>query len=108
MKVSFNTSVWVTPSGLAQFKADLKNPVDLGTNGSMTMFSLDMSDVGYLKVGEATVTIDVTAEQDATVAAVELLRKQQVDVLAKAQAKHTEIEQQIQSMLAICYEAGVA
>lgn len=60
---------------------------------------------GYVFVGHAKIEIEFLPQKDVTASAVASLKKQKKKVLADAQAKATEIEQQIQSLLAITFDA---
>lgn len=60
---------------------------------------------GYIQVGTAKVEIELMQRDEINNGAVVALRKQKAAVLAKAQNEATEIEQRIQSLLAITNEA---
>jgi hypothetical protein len=75
---------------------------------NLMLTSSDMSKVGYAKVGTAVVEVTLDDDADIIPAAVESLRKQQTDIRAEAEFKAQQIEDRIQSMLAICYDAAVA
>ena len=69
--------------------------------------SCDMSDYGYTYIGiTKTVTIEFEAPDDfnLTEFEIEALRKQQKKIQADAQRQVVEIEERIQSMLAIEYK----
>jgi hypothetical protein len=58
---------------------------------------------GYTYIGPATVTVEVPDLRGLVDSKVEALRKQAVAIRAKATAECTEIESQIQNLLAIEY-----
>lgn len=65
----------------------------------------DMSGCGWVHYGEAEITITLRDRAEVVTEQIEQLRKQQNDILAKAEAESTRISQQIQNLLAITYEA---
>ena len=56
---------------------------------------------GYIYAGHAAIEVRLLPQADITARAVETLKQQKMQVLADAQAKATQIEGQIQSLLAI-------
>lgn len=73
---------------------------------SVCFTDLDMSTAGFVCVGEADVTLRLHSRETTVMNAVEILRKQQEKVKANAQCEITQLEERIQSLLAITYEAG--
>lgn len=76
--------------------------VDLDSDGKVSSY---WAGQGYIQVGTATVEIELMQRDEINSGAVVALRKQKAAVLAKAQNEATEIEQRIQSLLAITNEA---
>lgn len=74
----------------------------------MTFFDATETDASWIKVGTAEVV--VTLDDDDTVREnlVDSLRKEKSKVLAEAQAKATQIEDRIQSLLAISWNGQSA
>lgn len=63
-----------------------------------------MESEGWLKVGVATVTVDVVDDDTLRQNLINGLKEQKADILAKAQAQATRIEEKIQNLLAITHE----
>ncbi len=70
----------------------------LDENGNLAGF---WANDGYIYVGHAAIEVSLLPPTDITTQAVETLKQQKTQVLADAQAKATQIEGQIQSLLAI-------
>lgn len=66
--------------------------------------SHNMTSAGWVKIGEARIEIDVMREDEVVNGAVAGLRAQQQKARADAEAKCTDIERQIQTLLAITHE----
>lgn len=64
------------------------------------------SEDGYVMVGTAEITVTLLDRKDMTVGAVKSLRAKKAKILAEAQREATRIEERIQSLLAIEYEAA--
>jgi len=64
----------------------------------------DMKSIGYTLIGEAEITVHIVDEQAIVENKVESLRAEKQKVLAEATNNATEIERQIQTLLAITYE----
>ena len=63
---------------------------------------------GYTYVGKATVSVDMGGRDDIVAAKVAGLKAEKQEVLATAQAKATEIDGQIQKLLAITFDGASA
>lgn len=63
-----------------------------------------MQSVGWTLIGKASITVEVPDMNGLVEAKIDTLKKQQKSVLAEAQAKSTELEGQIQKLLAITFE----
>jgi len=63
---------------------------------------------GYTYIGKATITVTVGAPNDVIASKVESLKAQQKSVRAKAQKTVTELDQQIQKLLAISFDGAVS
>ena len=61
---------------------------------------------GYVMVGTAEITVTLLDRKDMTVGAEKSLRAEKAKILAEAQREATRIEERIQSLLAIEYEAA--
>lgn len=70
----------------------------LDESGKLTGF---WANEGYIYAGHAAIEVSLLPQADITARAVETLKQQKMQVLADAQAKATQIEGQIQSLLAI-------
>jgi hypothetical protein len=82
-------------------------PADLRTEEGarrLSFFRADMSAYGFLYIGKATITVEIPDEKELVENAVASLREQAAHIRAKATAECTEIEGQIQQLLAITYQ----
>ena len=70
-----------------------------GTNGYL-------ESQGYTYIGTAEITVTVGDRTEIVTSKVQGLKEQQRSILAKAQAESTQIEEQIQKLLAIGYEGS--
>lgn len=75
---------------------------------SLSFFSGDMSAYGYTYICQAVVTVDIPDERTLVESAINSLRQQASAIRAEATAKCTEIEGQIQNLLAIDYTPAPA
>lgn len=75
--------------------------VELDNDGQVSSY---WAGQGYVQVGTAKVEIELMQRDEINNGAVVALRKQKAAVLARAQNEATEIEQRIQSLLAITNE----
>jgi hypothetical protein len=87
------------PAGARFEDFSLSTPTEEGVMGEYWMRE------GYIQVGTAKVEIELMPRKEVTAGAVASLRKQKDALLAKAQLEATQIEQQIQNLLAITNEA---
>lgn len=67
----------------------------------------DMSMAGWTRVGTASVEVTLGSANEIITSKVDALRALKAQKLADAQREATEIEQQIQTLLAITYDAEV-
>ena len=65
-----------------------------------------LSKDGYVMVGTAEITVTLLGRKSMTAGAVKSLRAEKARILAEAQREATRIEERIQSLLAIEYEAA--
>lgn len=68
---------------------------------SLAFAECDMSDMGWTRIGTADVALHIVDENQLIENKVESLRAEQTKTRADAQAKVTELERQIQQLLAI-------
>ena len=71
---------------------------------NLAFSSCDMSDHGWVKVGDASVTVTLLDYKDVVTGQIDMLNEAKKRVQAEAEKKLTEIEGQIQSLLAIEYK----
>jgi len=64
-----------------------------------------MEEQGWVKVGEASITIEIIDEDAIRLGFVESLKEKKAKILANAQFEAMRIDEQIQNLLAITYEA---
>lgn len=84
----------------------LRNPDDEEVFKCLSFTNLDMSDCGHTVVGEAQVTVTLPDHDTIIGNKVDALRAEKTRTLADAQLKATQIEGQIQSLLAITCEVA--
>ena len=94
----------------AWFASSFSGPDDLQRKPdeavtSVTFCTSDMTQCGWSRAGEAEIILRPLGEQQLLESKVESLRAQKTKVPAEAQAEATEIEGQIQQLLAISYDA---
>lgn len=99
--------VWVMESQYDKQRfAEALASKDPGRMIGATVFAAsDMTTMGWTRVGVATVELEIENENQIRQNMVGALREQKKTVLAKAQLEATQIEEQIQNLLAISYEA---
>jgi len=68
----------------------------------------DMTDCGWTRIGEATVTLEVAEDSQIRQNMVSALQEQKRSVLAKAQREAMQIEERIQNLLAISFDGSVS
>jgi hypothetical protein len=103
--ITGKTKAWLSESGSPDAL--------LGDNhgaavSSLSFCSWDMKSVGWTYVGEATITVDIPDHDTLIGNKVESLRAEKQQILAEAQAKATQLEGQIQKLLAITYTPEAA
>lgn len=78
--------------------------------GMFTFFENDMSICGpeYVCIRKVEMEVDVPDDFDPRPAQIDALRKEKTKILAEAQARANNIEEQVQRLLAIEYKPGVA
>jgi hypothetical protein len=85
--------------------SELYGPQDLQADpervASFLSYRNDKPSAKYVKVGRARITVELIDERAIVDNKVEALKEEKREVLATAQAKATQIEKQIQSLLAI-------
>lgn len=101
MKVTGETSAWLLPF---HQDADLSDGASLV--GNISLSEHDMTDVGWIKIGRATVTIDLCIDQNGLNAEkVKRLQDQLADMSAKYEAARTEILRRISQLTALPNES---
>lgn len=96
------TNVWLTEHsyiGPDDFKEGM-------SSDAMAFYDHDMTSSGWTKVGTAVITMEVVDKAAMVESKIESLRALQTKTIADAQAKSTEIEGQIQKLLAISHEGS--
>lgn len=101
--ITAKTKAWMSSGMSPRDFDDQQRAID-----RLVFLSLDMSDMGYTLVGEAEITVRVPDEDALIAGKVEMLRSQAKAVRAAAEAKCTEIEGEIQKLLAISYAPEAA
>lgn len=105
-KVTGTVTAWlskhsmVTPKELAAAKPEIV--------GNLVYFNgdRDWSGEGYTRVGAAEITVELIEGDELIANKVAALRAEKTAIRAEATAKETEIEGQIQNLLAITYQPG--
>lgn len=105
MKFKSTAGVYVNAAYGPDAVADVEKSRSLS---GLCITPADMSSVGYTKIGEADIEVTLFSKEIVIRDSVDTLRKEQSKVRAEAESKVQHIEDRIQSMLAICYDASVA
>ena len=92
--VTGKLTAYMTPTAMAEKRSS--ESVD-----SMVFSSLDMTDHGWVRIGEAEITVSLYDSAEIVRSQVSMLKEAKRRVQAEAQAKINQIEGQIQSLLAI-------
>jgi len=74
---------------------------------NLSFVDCDMTDQGYVKVGTATITVELIDNKEIVNGQLSMLNEAKRRVQAEAEKALTEIETQIQSLLAIEYKPCV-
>lgn len=102
------TIAWVTSS---HDLAHISEGDDESVINRIVLSSLEAMGEGsnpWFRIGTAHVTLEMVDQKQMAVHAVEALRSEQQTVRADAERRANEIERQIQTLLAISYEAAEA
>lgn len=102
------TIAWVTNPRELGAVCDPENTDDRLIN-SLVFSDCDSMDKGsnpWFRVGTAEITVTLVDKQQVSLNAVDALRSEQKSVRAEAERRSTEIERQIQSLLAISYDGS--
>jgi hypothetical protein len=106
--VEGRTGVWLTEYDSHVGPQELaKQPGDWIAK-HVTYSGQNMASHGWTRIGEARVEITLNDPNTILTEKVTALKAQKQNVLAEAEAKATEIERQIQTLLAITYSGGDA
>lgn len=105
MKITGETDAWLPPWAM---NIDLSDARTVVKTASFT--NLDMSNVAsgsYLKIGRATITIDLSIDNKGKdEAQVQILKAQLTEMAAKYEAGRTEILRRISELTALPFEQG--
>lgn len=96
---------------LTEFSTVTPEQLTAGSNGlihSLSFSCFDMAPCGWTLVGEAEISVTLADVDTIVQSKVQALRSQKETVLAEAQARVTRLDAQIQSLLAIEYQAEAA
>lgn len=96
-KVTFETKLWASP----YFPLTPEQMLTPEGAAQLTPATCNMSGQGYTLVGTATVTADIFPVGEMVDNKIAALRQQATSIRAEATAKCTQIESQIQRLLAI-------
>lgn len=97
--------VWLTPYDSAITPDKLSDPAVLK---QLTFNAYDMRSQGWTQIGSADVTVRLLADREIFGNRIESLRAEKAKTLADARAKATDLEREIQTLLAIAYDDGSA
>jgi hypothetical protein len=101
------TSAWLTEYSRIGPKELRENDGDNLVN-RMSFSAHDMTSGGWVRVGRARIEVTLDSSDEIVTGQVAALRAQQTQVRAEAEAKATEIERRIQTLLAISYDGDAA
>lgn len=108
MKITATTNVYMTGSeyGQERFVNAMRKGDGAEIIDATMLYSRPVTD--YVKVGTATVTLDVLDEDAIKLGFIDALKEKRKTVLAEAQREATRIDEQIQNLLAISYDGAAA
>ncbi|WP_442592515.1 hypothetical protein ACSBPU_13010 [Parapusillimonas sp. JC17] len=107
MKITGTIDAYLTDTPYRQeaFLAAMKNGSHSEAVGALNFSNTPgMEIVGWVRLGTATITVDVPDEDAIRLGYVETLKAKKAQVLADAQREVVKIEEKIQSLLAITNE----
>lgn len=99
--ISGKTIAWLTRG------YDLNNQFDDDSINHLTYYDRDMSQSGWVKVGEAIITVDLIDVNDLVDNQINSLEAEIKEVEGRAYAKVTELKSRIQNLKAITYQETV-
>ena len=98
--------------GVFAYTNSIENDVGIAmerqTVQGLSLTPVNLTGSMFTKIGSAVVEVTLLDKEAIIPAIVESLRKEQTKLRAKAEMQSKQIEDRIQSMLAICYDAGTA
>ena len=97
--ISGKTTAWVT-----RYNAIDYSSIDNDSINDLTYSDLNMSDCGWVKIGEATITIDLVDINGIVQNQIDSLEAEIKAVEGHAYAKVTELKGRIQNLKAITYQ----
>jgi hypothetical protein len=102
-----------TTAGVYLYSSSCVGPADLVDGvgaGGLAFFSADkdMRPYGYTLIGTAEITMQIVGTDELVQNKVEALRAEKSKVIGDAQNRATEIERQIQTLLAITHDRSAA
>lgn len=103
--VTGTTKVWLTEHALNIGPKELADPRVVSR---LSYSDSEMKSWGWTLIGTAEITLHLVGDREIVENRVDSLRAEQKKVVADAQKKSTEIERQIQTLLAIAYEGKAA
>lgn len=105
MKAIATIGAWISEYRQEEFAQALHSGDATTLVSSIALSNNNMTGFGWTRVGTAEVTLEVEGEDVIRQNMVSALRAQQKEVQAKAQAEVVNLEQRVQDLLAIEYEA---
>ena len=97
MDFTFDTQAWIS-----QYNHLTQEQLRTNEGAATLQYSrIDLSSAGYTLAGKATVTVTIFDQRTLVENTIESLRSQSANIRAEATAKCTQIEGQIQQLLAI-------
>lgn len=105
--VAAKTTAWLSDSSSFGLQDMVAGDPDSVVNG-LVYVSHDMSGHGWVKVGTAEITVTIESADTIIANKIVALGNEKASILARAQKQATEIEGQIQQLLAIEYKPEAA
>lgn len=97
--ISGKTSAWITKSNNIDYSS-----IDDDSINHVAYYDRDMTDNGWVKIGEATITIDLVDMDGMINNQIDALEAEIKAVEGQAYAKVTELKGRIQNLKAITYQ----
>jgi len=109
MKFTGTIGAWIASTSRASFK-DLSHMAESGKGdaavSALSYSHVDMTFCGWIRVGEATITVDLFSESSVNSAQMTLLKAELKETRANNQQRENDIMDRISNLSALTYEVA--